>query len=91
MSTLSSQISVLAQDIFLTTIDLPRVGGILTQTKNVMMNLRLFFVLLVISLGMQSCTPDDEPIFKEEQATTLDSTDPSPEHEGDDEELDPNG
>lgn len=40
---------------------------------------------------MTSCTPDDVPMTDSEQSIQVSTTsDSSPEHEGDDEELEPN-
>lgn len=52
----------------------------------------ILFILLCLTLGMTSCSLDDELMTDNEQVIVQASntTDPSPEHEGDDEELEPN-
>ncbi|WP_452596537.1 hypothetical protein [Pontimicrobium sp. MEBiC01747] len=47
------------------------------------------FILLAFALVMTSCSPDDEQFTNIEQINE-DNSDPTPEHEGDDEELEPN-
>ena len=56
------------------------------------MKIIIFSILLSISaFGMTSCTPDDVPMTDSEQSIQVSTTsDSSPEHEGDDEELEPN-
>ena len=48
-------------------------------------------LLSFIALGITSCSTDDEPLADIEQTIqAANSTDPIPEHEGEDEELEPN-
>lgn len=52
----------------------------------------LWFSIVLASFTCTiSCSPDDEAIGNTEQTMSSDPKKPSPEHEGDDEELDPNG
>ena len=49
------------------------------------------FILLAFAIGMMtSCSLDDEQTTDYEQVSATDNTEPTPEHEGDDEELEVN-
>lgn len=56
------------------------------------MNTRfILFILLCFTLGMTSCSLDDELMTDNKQTIqATNTTDPTPEHEGEDEELEPN-
>ena len=53
------------------------------------MNIRFLFILLGFTpIVMTSCTPDDVPMTGNEQTIQMtDTTNPNPEHQGEDEEI----